>query len=185
MTADRTPGNVPSRPAHQYDFFISHVAEDTEDVKRLKSEIIKRTRRRPGPELNCFLDSENWEIGTDAYLYRHYLLKSRFMIAWITPSYLKNKRGWVWFELRDAEILEERYNAEHGSASGLILYYIAPVFRGVGMKQVDPTPLHRYSQRGLLKTGREYSLAQIAKTIIAFYDQEIRKRTSPPAGPPQ
>src|SRR6266446_3463245 len=107
------PWKVSSYPNPPFAFFISHVAEDTAVVKQLKSAIAAQSGRGGQPGLTCFLDCDNWQIGNEnGSVIRDYLRQSQFMLAWVTPAYLKNKRGWVWFELCYAEILEASLNEQ-------------------------------------------------------------------------
>ena len=143
----RSRGALPTILLRTTLFFISHVAEDTDEVKELKAEITGRSGRGGGQELSCFLDAYNWELANDnRWVIRNYLRRSQFMIIWVTPSYLKNLRGWVWFELCYAELLESSLNER---PSNLSLPYIVPVFRGTKIQRVERTPLLPYWQRSL------------------------------------
>jgi hypothetical protein len=180
MSTPYSPWQVSLHPSPQFAFFISHVAEDTEDVKQLKAAITAESGRGGQPGLACFLDCENWETGNEnGWVIRDYLRKSEFMLAWITPAYLRNKRGWVWFELSYAEILEFGFN-NLPQSSGLGLRYIAPLFRRVKVKQVERTPWLNYWQRSLVRPDLEYPIPEIARIVVDYHTQETRKRRLPP-----
>lgn len=100
MATRRPPWYVPYQANNsEFGFFISHDQADSKDVKRLKSELEKQSAQRNDP-LQCFLDIEDWPLGrVSMEVIREYLLRSQFMVAWITPSYLQNTRGWIWMEL--------------------------------------------------------------------------------------
>jgi hypothetical protein len=178
MAKARPPRHDARQPAQQYAFFISHVAENTEEVSKLKAEIARCSGRGGAVELSCFLDRHNWEIGNDnGWVIRDKLLRSEFMVAWITPAYLGNRRGWIWFELCYAEQLESRLSE---SRLGVQLPYIAPVFRGVSVQDVERTPWLKYWQRAIARCGLGDSISTIARDLVDFHAQEIRKRTGPP-----
>lgn len=62
----RPPWHIRREPIDlRYSFFISHVAEDNEDVIRLKSEVEARSKDFDKPGLNCYLDVHDWSFGLD------------------------------------------------------------------------------------------------------------------------
>src|ERR1700712_3131187 len=99
MPKRRPPWFVSRDPsALRYAFFISHVSEDADAVRRLKSDIQAAFVRR-GSSLDCFLDVHDWEIGNDASgVIKAHLLKSAHMVVWASKHYLASTRGWVWTE---------------------------------------------------------------------------------------
>ena len=163
----------PSR--RKYAFFISHVSEDSAEARELKTEIANLSSRGGRTPLDSFLDVYNWPLDNDirgAILEN--LHQSRYMIAWITPEFIKTKRGWIWFELAYAEWQEEILN-EPGERRKFP--FIIPVFQGVKIAQIARTPLLRYWERSLLTPlGRRNPIDQIAGKLLDFYDQEERRR---------
>ena len=165
----------------QYAFFISHVSEDTDQVRKLKSKIASISRRGGGEALDCFLDFDCWLKGNvSSEVIKESLLKSEYLVCWITPAYLRNRRGWIWMEFAYAELLELSLNYRE---LGTRFPYIVPVFQGVTMRQADRTPLHAYVHRNLPgPLGKTSPIPTIARELVDFYDQERRRRSGP--GPP-
>lgn len=159
----------------KYAFFISHVGEDSAEASQLKNEIANISSRGGRPPLDSFLDVYNWPLGNDIRVaIRENLRQSQYMIAWITPEFVKTKRGWIWFEMAYAELQEETLNDPSPS---LKYPFIIPVFQGVKFRQVERTPLLRYWERSLLTPlGRPNPIDQIAGKLVDFYDQEARRR---------
>jgi hypothetical protein len=157
---------------YQYEFFISHVSEDSNVVKQLKNEIAAASGRGGRPAFDCFLDVHAWPSANElSQVIKKYLLKSKYLVAWVTPAYLRSARGWVWTELAYAELIEIGMN----SSPAIELPYIVPVFMDdVTVDELSRTPLLRYWQRRLPTAGRP--ITEIARALIEFYDQELRKQ---------
>jgi hypothetical protein len=154
-------------------FFISHVGEDSEAVRQLAAEVAARSSRGGRPALQCFLDVFSWQIGNDALgVIKEFLLRSDCMVAWVTPAYLANARGWVWIELAYAELIEASLNPSGGDVR---FPYIVPVFQGLTVAQVERTPLLRHWQRKLVLPEQGHSITGIAEKLVDFYEQEVAK----------
>jgi hypothetical protein len=171
----RPPWFVRRDPAFvRYSFFISHVGEDSKDVKQLKAEIEAYSSRGGRPPLSSFLDVQNWPGGNEnSEVIRDYLLQSGHVVAWISPDYLKNDRGWIWMELAYAELIELSINIDY-----LDMHepFVIPVFRDVRVELVQRTPWLRYWQRQLTTPNQECSVEEIAHKLVDFHEQELRKR---------
>ncbi len=158
----------------KFAFFISHVGEDAAAVAQVKAAIEARSGRGGRPGLACFLDVHTWPFGNENIgVIKEFLLKSAFMIAWVSPQYLATTRGWVWVELAFANLIEISRNRPWGYPRHP---FIAPVFLpGVTVNHLERTPLLDYWQRKLLLTTREISTEEIAHKLVDFYEQEFRK----------
>lgn len=173
MARRRSPWHVQrSAGPFQYQFFISHVAEDSSVVSGLKNEIVAASGRGGRPAFDCFLDVHAWPSANElTRVIKDFLLKSEYMVAWVTPAYLESTRGWVWTELAYAELVELGMN----SSPDIEFPFIVPVFHeAVTVQQLGRTPLLRYWQRRLPTDGRE--IAEIARALVDFHDQEQRLR---------
>lgn len=169
--AKRQSGPLP------YAFFISHVREDNEAVQALAAEIRSQSSTGGRLPLTCFLDVESWQIGNDILgVIKEFIPRSEYVVLWGTPAYLTNNRGWVWMELAYAEILEASQNPRVNVRSP----YIIPVFQGLTSEQISRTPLLNYWQRGILVTDHERPITDVARKLVAFYEQETRKRAGLP-----
>jgi hypothetical protein len=178
MDPRRPPWHVEREGLPEFAFFISHVAEDSDAVVELKSQVVAISGRGGRPPLACFLDVQAWPVATNiSEVIKEFLINCEYMIVWVTPAYLDGgARGWVWVELAYAELLEISLN--YPSPPGRFPY-IVPVFRGVRIGRVARTPLLPYWQRPLMTPqGRRYPIVEIARTLVAFYDQQERKRRS-------
>jgi hypothetical protein len=167
------------RPAGplSYAFFISHVGEDAPAVRQLAAEIAALSSRGGRPALQSFLDIFSWPLSNDTDgVIKRFLRNSEFMMAWVTPAYLTNNRGWVWMELAYAALLEAGLNP---SGIDVEFPFIVPIFRGVGVRDIERTPLLKYWQRKLLLPDEAESLPDIARKLVDFYDQEAAKRPAP------
>jgi hypothetical protein len=159
-----------------YAFFLSHVGEDADAVRALKTEVAGLSGKGGRRELSCFLDLHNWEASNEpGKVIRQYLLRSEYMVAWITPAYLEaGRRGWIWFEFAYAELIQSSLNAredfdEHHP-------YIIPVIRGVRIQDIERSPLVNYWLPKLFRPDEDPTIPEIARTLVDFYDQEAKKR---------
>jgi len=159
---------------HTHAFFLSHVAEDAAEIADLKAAIEGYSGRGARTSLRCFVDVQNWQIGNDnGTVIRDRLLHSDHMVCWVTPSYVATTRGWVWMELAYAELIELSMNI---AQFGLRAPFIVPVFYNVGIAQIERTPLLAYWQRQLAYTQQSPDIAEIARKLVDFHEQELRKR---------
>jgi hypothetical protein len=157
-----------------YAFFVSHVAEDADEVKKLKTEIDAVSGRGGRRPLDCFLDKHNWLTGNEnSTTIREYLLKSAHLLCWVTPAYLANPRGWIWIELAYAQLLELSINLKNFDVQ---TPYVVPVFRGVSIEQVAQTPLHDYWQGNLVLPNQSPSNEEIARKLVDYHEQEMLKQ---------
>jgi hypothetical protein len=157
---------------HDFAFFISHVNEDAAEVAELKA-AIQGASGRGRRSLDCFLDKHNWELGNpNKRVIRDNLMKSDHLLLWVTPAFLRSRRGWTWLELAYAELIEEQLN--FGKAYNLM--FIVPVFRSVKLTQVQRTPLLDYWQRQIFAPKEAVPLRQIAARLFEFHRQEADKR---------
>lgn len=152
-------------------YFISHVSEDAVAVQKLEKSLKRLARRRHG-SVPCFLDSKDWQAGRkNSELIRDRLLESMHMLIWVTPDYLRSRRGWVWMELAFAELLDRRLELQAMEREELISYpFVVPVFMDVTHRQLARTPLHDYWQRGIrpIDSPRERH-SQVATQILDEY----------------
>jgi TIR domain len=177
MAKRRSPWHVERDPARlSYAFFISHVGEDADAVRSLKAEVAGLSGRGGRPELSCFLDLHNWEAGHEpSQVIRDYLLRSEYMVAWITPAYLEaSRRGWIWFEFAYAELIQLSLNARADFDNRHP--YIIPVFRGVQIHDIQRSPLVNYWLPKLFNPDEDRTIPEVARTLVDFYDQEAMKR---------
>ncbi len=177
MPRPRFPWHVlPDSAALEYAFFLSHVNDDAQDVARLKARIERMSRNRKSGPLSCFLDLENWPIANDlGSAMRESLLKSEYLVVWVTTEYLENRRGWAWMELAYAELLELSRNTPTRDPH---LPFVVPVFReGVSVEQVARTPLLPYWHRNLGPMGTVLAIEEAADRLVQFYEQEEKKRS--------
>lgn len=159
-----------------YAFFVSHVNEDSAEIRQLKAEINAYSGRGGRPSLDCFFDVHNWPTANlNTAVIREYLLKSDHMLCWVTPAYLANSRGWVWMEMAYAELIDLSANLGQLEVRAP---YIVPVFRGVDLQELSRTPLLRYWERRLIATDQSTSLKEIASRLVDFHEQEMLKRKS-------
>jgi hypothetical protein len=157
-----------------YAFFISHVTEDAEDAKKLKAEIQGISGRGGRPAVDCFIDKHNWLAANEnTAVIREFLVKSAHMLCWVTPTYLAKQRGWVWVELAYAELIELSMNLKKFAVQ---TPYVVPLFRGVDVQQIARTPLHDYWQRNLVLPNQDPSLAEIARKLVDYHEQELSKK---------
>jgi len=155
-------------------FFVSHVAEDEAEVVQLKAEIEAYSGRGGRAPLTCFLDVQNWLKGNQSgMVIRESLRRSAHMVAWVSPTYLATTRGWVWMELAYAELIERSMNHGHFD---LAHPFIVPVFRRLTAEHLARTPWHDYWQRAIVPPHQEHSVAEIARHLVDFHEQEARKR---------
>jgi hypothetical protein len=183
MEAIRQPWFVERDPGRiRFTFFISHVSEDADTVIDLRSQIAGVSARGGRTALDCFLDVHAWQIANDSReVIKEFLPKSEYLVVWITPAYLRTRRGWVWMELAYAELIELSLNYQ---SLGLPYPYIIPVFQGVSLAQVARTPLLSYWQRSLLyPPGKALPVPEIARKLVDFHDQEALKRSHAPPRP--
>jgi hypothetical protein len=171
MAKQSPPWFVPrNKDSIRHAFFLSHVAEDSAEVKQLASSIHAFSGRGGRTPLTSFLDVNNWLIGNEnTSIIREYLLKSAYCAIWITPAYLRSLRGWVWIELAYAELIELSLTI---TFLDLRYPYIVPIFRDVTVNQLERTPLLDYWQRKLVMPNREYSLDELAQKLVEFYEQQ-------------
>jgi hypothetical protein len=171
LARKRSPWFVPhDRTKCDFDFFISHVQDDQQEIVDLKRNI-EEISGRSGTPLRCFLDVHNWEIGNvNGGVIRQYLLNSAHMIIWATPKYVRNVRGWIWLELAHAQLIELSSNVGKFDLSHP---FIVPVFRSLKLNQIHRTPLLEYWQRGLAPGN--LSIPAIAQKLVDFHQQEIKK----------
>ncbi len=181
MARPKSPWHVPRDPMRlEYAFFISHAGEDFEDVCALKKEITALSGRGGQTELSCYLDAYNWAVGNDpGGVIRDCLLKSEYLVAWVTPAYLEaSRRGWIWYEFAYAELIELSLNL---NVFGTVNHYILPVFRGVSVQEIERSPLANFWLRKLFSPDQIRTIPEISQALVDFYHQEARKR--PPAFP--
>jgi hypothetical protein len=176
MAKRRPKWFVPQDPAAvRYGFFISHVGEDASEVKELKSEIQALSGRGGRTPLDCFLDMHDWLSGNDnGDVIRRNLLAAQHMVVWVSPNYLQGLRGWVWFELAYAELIERSLN--FGGFSRRQRPYLVSVFRKMTVEQIERTPLVNYWSTKLVRPDENLSIREIAQRLVDFHDQEARKR---------
>ncbi|HBI41711.1 MAG TPA: hypothetical protein DDY78_02510 [Planctomycetales bacterium] len=157
-----------------YAYFISHVGEDGDEVKELKQEIEALSGRGGRTPLDCFLDRHNWPGGNEnTAVIQQYLLKSQYMLTWVTPAYLQTVRGWVWVELAYADLIEASINLH--SFGRRPFPYIVPVFRGTVFEQVERTLLVDYWSSKLVRPDEDVSIKEIARRLVDFHEQEAEK----------
>src|SRR5437016_2902810 len=99
MARSRSPWHVRhDRTACEFSFFISHVTNDNDEIRQLKTAVDRSLHRKTDPALKCFFDVDDWEIGRpNLNVIRDKLLNSVHMLAWVTPNYVaQSQRGWVW-----------------------------------------------------------------------------------------
>src|SRR5882762_11270234 len=150
MAKQRPPWHVERDPAAcRYAFFVSHVGEDAQAVIQLKAEIAACSGKGGRTALQCFLDVHDWLTANGpSMVIKESLLRSEYMVVWVTPAYLKTRRGWGWQELAYGELLELSLNIDHLDVHNP---YIVPVIpRKVNVQQIARTPLVNYWQRQLL-----------------------------------
>jgi hypothetical protein len=164
---------LPPREDLAYAFFLSHVGEDKGPVLELKAEIERLSVSGGGAALRCFIDVHDWKSWNDlTAVIRHTLPYSAHMLIWITPNYLKNKRGWVWVEFAYAELLERNL-----SLSQVDRYpFIVPIFRRVTVRSIERTPLLPYWERRIERPGESLPPPDLAAKLIDFHQRERRKR---------
>lgn len=171
MAKRRPPWFVPQDSSGvRYAFFLSHVAEDSEELQQLASLIHAFSGRGGRVPLTCFLDVNNWPIGNEnTSVIKEFLLKSAYCVVWVTPAYLQSIRGWAWLELAYAELIDLSLNAALPERRHP---YIVPVFRNVTVNQLERTPLLGYWQGQLVVPNQEFSLNDLAQKLVEFYEQE-------------
>ena len=177
MATRRPPWFVPQLPINtEYGFFISHVQNDAQEVKRLKK-VLEGKATQSNQQLKCFLDLDDWPLGSvNLEVIRKYLLRSQFMIAWITPGYLANTRGWIWVELACATLIELSLN---GDRLDTLSPFIVPIFRGVRVDEVARTPWLEFWQRNLGRPTSNTSIPKLADLLLKFRHDEIKRRLRP------
>lgn len=183
MERPSSPWHVERDPLKlSYAFFLSHAAEDAESVRSLKSEIDRLSGQDGQPGLACFLDLDDWEKGRDpGQVIRTNLLRCEYMVAWVTPAYLRaSRRGWIWHEFAYAELIELSLNAR---SYGEEFIYVVPVFRDVTIKLIERSPLIKFWLRRLFNPIPVPEIPDVARVLVDFYRQESRKRGLVPQGP--
>ncbi len=169
--------------ARRYAFFLSHVQEDSASLTLLQSEVAALSGRGGGETLDSFLDINRWLIGNlNSEVIKESLLHSEYLVAWITPAFLRNRRGWIWMEFAYAELLELSLNYRE---MGIRYPYIIPIFQGVSARTLQRTPFHGYIQRAPLgPPGPTHEIAAVARALVDFFRQEQRRKIgSLPSGP--
>lgn len=174
MTRRRSPWSVArDRSQLRYAFFISHVAEDADEVRQLQAAILSVSRRGRSEPLTSFLDVEDWPLGNpNNGVIRDCLLKSAHLVLWVTPAYLRSTRGWVWIELAYGDLIERSMNPD---LLDLKHAFIIPIYRQVTVAEIDRTPLLEYWQRKLVLPDEERSVRDLAQLLVTFHDQEALK----------
>ena len=174
MAIRRSPWLVPYQATNtEYSFFISYVQDDAKDVKRLKQELEKKSAKRNDP-LQCFLDIDDWPLGrVSMEVIREYLLRSQFMVAWITPSYLQNTRGWNWMELASASLIELSMNRDRLVT---LAPFVIPIFRGVSVSDVERTPWLEFWQQKIVQPNQRTSIPKLAELLISLRQEESKRR---------
>jgi hypothetical protein len=130
----------------EYGFFVSHVSEDSADVKRFADALDKEFAAAGGlPVQTCFLDIHDWDLGNPATaVIRRKLAASQFFVGWVTPHYLDHaRRGWAWFELAYAELIELNLQASPDKE----FPFVVPIFRDVSVDELSRTPWLDYHSR--------------------------------------
>jgi len=176
MNTPRPPWYIESSETdYHYAFFISHVLEDTDQVAELRNQITSQSGRGGRRTPDCFLDIDRWLKGnTNSHVIRESLLRSEYFVVWVTPAFLRNRRGWIWMEFAYAELLDPSLNLDK---FGTQLPYILPIFHGVSSRPAERTPLQPYIQRNLTRPGaRDAPIANIARDLVDFYDQQELRR---------
>jgi hypothetical protein len=175
MPKKRPPWYVRRDPAAiHYAFFIFHVGEDADAVGELKTAVDAYSGRGGRPPLTCFLDVQNWPGGNvSSEVIREYLYQSAHMIAWISPAYLVNTRGWIWMELAYAELIELSNNFDY---LGVRKPFIVPVFHNVTVDLIQRTRWVDYWSRQVVIPNQQHSVTDIAHKLVDFHEQEERKR---------
>ncbi len=174
MATRRPPWYVPYQTTNtEYGFFISHVQDDAKNVKRLKQELEQQSLSSNDP-LKCFLDIDDWPLGrVSMEVIREYLLRSQFMVAWITPSYLQNTRGWIWMELASASLIELSMNRDRLDT---LAPFIVPIFRGVTVSDVERTPWLEFWLQKMVQPNQNTSIPKLAALLISLRQQEVKRR---------
>ncbi|HEY2415310.1 MAG TPA: toll/interleukin-1 receptor domain-containing protein [Pirellulaceae bacterium] len=161
----------------EFVFFVSHVMEDNDEVLWFANALEDRFRFLGIPIKACFLDVQDWEHGNPPKdLIRRKLAASHFFLGWISPNYLKAaKRGWVWFELAYAELIE----LSRQPSVDIKFPFILPVLRNVSVRQIGRTPWLAYVQREIERSRRgekiEDFVERLVSKLVAYYSQEINK----------
>lgn len=100
------------------------------------------------------------------------------MVVWASPGYLRQTRGWVWFELAYAELIEQSLDVDSIHDTGLRSYpFVVPIFRGLRIKTVERTPLLGYWQRNLVPHGRDFPIDRVAQRLIDFHAANAADRS--------
>ena len=168
--------------AIEHTFFLSHVQENVDDLKELKREITLQSRKRGRKSLDCFLDNEDWQIGRlDGNVLREKLIVSEIFVAWITPEYLMNRRGWIWMEMAYAELIELSLNV---GQLGNTLEYVISIYRGWGqgldLNELLRSPWGNYLSQGIGRNPTEQlTIQNIAKILVKFHCAQMKRKMSP------
>lgn len=162
----KSPWHIERDPARlDFAFFLSHAnsESDTPAVAGLKSAVERHRDPGGGPVRSCFLDLDHWENGNDpAAVIREYLLRSEYMVAWITPAYLEaSRRGWLWYEFAYAELIEKSLN--------------------VGVSTKETRSSSPYSWGSVPKTSNALLLSITGSGSWCTRSRRRRSRTSPAA----
>lgn len=164
----------------EYAFFVSRVSEDSAEVVQFRDAIIKAFKAAGGLALQpCFLDVHDWDVGNPpTAVIRRKLAASQFFIGWVTPDYLEHaRRGWPWFELAYAEIIE----LNRQPLPDVEFPYVVPVFRGVSAADISRTPWQDYLSREIVKSlpheDTKAYIDRLVPRLVAYYAQEMRKWT--------
>lgn len=130
-------------------------------------------RRRGKVARDLFLDIHDWPKGkASPWAIRDALLASEFMIAWISPAYLRSRRGWIWMELTLAQLLEDSLNLGLGIRHPFVL----AVFRGVTVRTIAKTPWIDYLHRAVVSPHERLEIPQIAKQVVKVHERALRDR---------
>lgn len=156
-----------------HSFFLSHVREDNRAVTSLRRYVAAEFRRRRIPAGDLFLDIHHWPRGkASVWAIRNALLTSEFMIAWVTPAYLKSTRGWIWMELALGQLIEDSLNL----GMGLRFPFVLAVFRGVSVSDIAKTPWIEYLHRGIVAPHEALSVKAVASRLVEAYQRELQDR---------
>lgn len=161
-------------PQLRYSFFLSHVQEDATSIKQLRRAIDREFTRRGRSPQGPFLDFDDWPQGAaNASAIRDALLHSEFLVAWISPEYLRSARGWVWMELTLGQLLEDSLNFKQ---LGISFPFVLAVFRGVALADIERTPWLDYWSRAVVRSNESISMAKIARRLVDIRDRELLRR---------
>lgn len=158
----------------KHSFFISHVQEDESEVQELRRVLDARLGSQCPSANPCFLDIDDWPKGRRSLaVIRERLLASQFLVAWISSKYLKNQRGWIWYEAAYGQLIEASFNYRQFDLPNP---FVVPVYRNVTLRQVERTPWLDFWSRRLFTKTRSLSISEIADGLVEFYLREMAYR---------